>query len=237
MAISVSEDYIRVYRAWNSKEHQIYFPLKKNGRYLNEDELLSTLEEAQAWLDGLRLDGFTSLEDLYADGNPPYLITSARRTNLGGIKTSGIDYNVSKAWALTDLTVTAGVAGNYVLKRDSQPVPGGETVDELDAGTVNRINVTFNLGAYYDRYAVMLTTYYKDGYDNDNTSIDSFTVTNLFVSYELPAQAWVESAQLSLNIDNITDENPPYVDDFDGIDMGHSFSVGRMFTLGLRLVL
>ncbi|MAR92705.1 MAG: hypothetical protein SV765_05545 [Pseudomonadota bacterium] len=48
MAISVSEDYIRVYRAWNSKEHQIYFPLKKNGRYLNEDELLSTLEEAQA---------------------------------------------------------------------------------------------------------------------------------------------------------------------------------------------
>ena len=25
--------------------------------------------------------------------------------------------------------------------------------------------------------------------------------------------------------------------DFDGIDMGHSFSVGRMFTLGLRLVL
>ena len=48
MAISVSEDYIRVYRAWNSKEHQVYYPLKKNGRYLNEDELLATLEEAQA---------------------------------------------------------------------------------------------------------------------------------------------------------------------------------------------
>ncbi len=47
MAISVSEDYIRVYRAWNSKEHQVYYPLKKNGRYLSEDELLSLLEEAQ----------------------------------------------------------------------------------------------------------------------------------------------------------------------------------------------
>ncbi len=48
MAISVSEDYIRVYRAWNSKEHQVYYPLKKNGRYLSEIELLETLEEAQA---------------------------------------------------------------------------------------------------------------------------------------------------------------------------------------------
>ncbi|MGC1508388.1 hypothetical protein FT643_00285 [Ketobacter sp. MCCC 1A13808] len=48
MAISVSEDYIRVYRAWNSKEHQVYYPLKINGRYLNEEELLLALEEAQA---------------------------------------------------------------------------------------------------------------------------------------------------------------------------------------------
>jgi hypothetical protein len=48
MAISVSEDYIRVYRAWNSKEHQVYYPLKVNGRYLNEEELLKVLEEAQA---------------------------------------------------------------------------------------------------------------------------------------------------------------------------------------------
>ena|SRR3990167_2023987 len=48
MAISVSEDYIRVYRAWNGKEYQVYYPLKKNGRFLTEDELLETLEEAQA---------------------------------------------------------------------------------------------------------------------------------------------------------------------------------------------
>lgn len=48
MAISVSEDYIRVYRAWNGKEYQVYYPLKKNSRYLSEEELLATLEEAQA---------------------------------------------------------------------------------------------------------------------------------------------------------------------------------------------
>jgi len=48
MAISVSEDYIRVYRAWNGKEYQVYYPLKKNGRFLTEEELLETLEEAQA---------------------------------------------------------------------------------------------------------------------------------------------------------------------------------------------
>lgn len=48
MAISVSEDYIRVYRAWNGKEHQVYYPLKKDGRWLLEEELLATLEEAQA---------------------------------------------------------------------------------------------------------------------------------------------------------------------------------------------
>ncbi len=196
-----------------------------------------TLEEAQQWLEGLRYDGFTSLEDLYASGNAPYLITSARRINLGSIETSGIDYEVTKAWDLRGVTLLSGVAGNYVLKRDVQPVPGGATIDELDEGTYNRINVSANLGAYYDRYSAMLTTYYKDGYDDGAGGIDSFTVTNLFLSYDIPVGDVLESAQVSLNIDNITDENPSYVNSFDGIDSGHSFSVGRMFTLGLRLTL
>ncbi|GAB5450955.1 MAG: TonB-dependent receptor [Halioglobus sp.] len=196
-----------------------------------------TLEQAQEFLAGLRYDGFTSLEDLYANGNAPYLLTSARRINLGSIKTTGIDYNITKAWSLSGVTVTSGIAGNYVLERESQPVPGGETVDELDEGLVNRVNVTFNLGAYYDRYAAIFTAYYKDGYDNASTSVDSFTVTNLFLSYDIPVGETLESAQLTLNIDNITDENPPYVNSFDGIAMGHSFSVGRMFSLGVRLTL
>ena len=204
-----------------------------------EDEYIinPTLEEAQQWLDGLRFDGFTSLEDLYASGNPPYLITSARRTNLGNIKTTGIDYEITKAWDTLGATLIGGLAGNYVLKRDVQPVPGGETVDELEEGTFNRINVSVNLGAYYERYSAMLTTYYKDGYDDGGAGIDSFTVTNLFLSYDLPVASWLDSAQVTLNVDNITDENPPYVNTFDGIDMAHSFSVGRMFTLGLRLTL
>jgi iron complex outermembrane receptor protein len=196
-----------------------------------------TLEEAQAALDGLRYDGFTSLEELYESGRPPYLITSARRINLGNIETSGIDYNITKAWTLSGVAFTGGIAGNYILERESQPVPGGETIDELDEGLVNRINFSVNLGAYYDKYSAMVTTYYKDGYDNDLTSIDSFTVTNLFLGYEVPVQSWFDSAQITLNIDNITDENPPYVNDFDGIDTGHSFSVGRMFSLGVRLTM
>jgi outer membrane receptor protein involved in Fe transport len=196
-----------------------------------------TLGEAQAALDGLRYDGFNSLEDLYANGNPPYLVTSARRRNLGSINTSGIDYNVTKAWDVSSTVVTGRVSGNYILKRDSQPVPGGETIDELDEGLVNRVNVSVNLGLAYDRYSALLTTYYKDGFDNDANSIDSFTVTNLFFSYEFPVSAWLDSAQITLNIDNVTDENPSYLDDFDGIDTDHSFSVGRMFTLGLRLTL
>ncbi len=198
-----------------------------------------TLEEAQEWLAGLRPDGFISVEDLYARGDAPYMITSARRVNLGRIETSGIDYNVSKAWNVGNVMLVGQVAGNYVLNREVTPVEGGETVNELDEGTFNRINTYATLGAYYDRYAAVLTTYYKDGYDDGDLGVDSFTVTNLFFSYDLPVTSlsMLESAQLTLNVDNITDENPPYVDDFDGIAMEHSFSVGRMYTLGVRLTL
>ncbi len=194
-----------------------------------------TLEEAQAMLAGLRNDGFTSLEDLYASGNAPYLITSARRINLGGIETSGIDYNLTLARSLGGVLVTAGVAGNYILERDSQPVPGGEVIDELDEGLTNRTNVTLNLGAYFGDVTAVLTTNYKDGFDNATTSVDSFVTTNLFVSYNLPVSERLDTAQVTLNIDNVMDENPPYVNDSDGINTGHSFSVGRMYTLGLRL--
>ncbi len=91
------------------------------------------------------------------------------------------------------------------------------------------------MGAFYDRYTASLTTYYKDGFDNDVNSIKSFTTTNLFFAVYLPVNDLVESAQLSLNIDNVMDENPSYINDFDGIDTGHSFSVGRMFSLGVRV--
>ncbi len=196
-----------------------------------------TLEEAQALLAGIRNDGFTSLEDLYASGNAPYLITSARRINLGRIETSGIDYNITLNRPVGSVVLSAGLAGNYVLERESQPVPGGEVVDELDAGLTNRTNVTLNLGAYWGDVAAMLTTNYKDGFDNANTSIDSFVTTNLFFSYSLPVGDRVESAQVTLNIDNVMDENPPWVDDSDGINTGHSFSVGRLFAVGLRVQL
>jgi iron complex outermembrane receptor protein len=194
-----------------------------------------TLEEAQAFLADLRYDGFTSLEDLYASGRAPYLLTSARRINLGSIETSGIDYHISKGWTLSGVMLTGSISGNHLLERESQPVPGGERVDELDEGLTNRVNVTATLGAFYDRYTASLTTYYKDGFDNDVNSIKSFTTTNLFFAVYLPVNDLVESAQLSLNIDNVMDENPSYINDFDGIDTGHSFSVGRMFSLGVRV--
>ncbi|NND69727.1 MAG: TonB-dependent receptor, partial [Halioglobus sp.] len=110
-------------------------------------------------------------------------------------------------------------------------------IDELDAGLTNRTNVTFNLGAYCGDFFAMLTTNYKDGFDTGTSSVDSFVATNLFFSYSLPVGERLESAQVTLNIDNVMDENPSYVNDFDGINTGHSFSVGRMFTLGLRLKL
>lgn len=194
-----------------------------------------TLEEARALLAGIRNDGFTSLEDLYANGDAPYLITSARRINLGRIETSGIDYNITFDRPLGELLLTAGLAGNYILERDAQPVPGGEVVDELEAGLTNRTNVSFNLGVYCGDVLAMLTTHYKDGYDDGNNSVDSFVTTNLFFSYSLPVSERMESAQVMLNIDNVMDENPSYVNDFDGINTAHSFSVGRMFTLGLRV--
>ncbi len=194
-----------------------------------------TQQQAEAILDGYRYDGFESIEDLYAGPFTPYLITDARRTNLASIETSGVDFQLTQALLISEVLVTASLAGNYVLEREATPVPGGESVDELDEGNAIEWSLNGNLGFNWKQWQGALTVVYKDGYDNGTTDLDSFTVANLYLNYELPVTGLFDRASVSLNVDNITDEEPPYLADFDGIDMSHSFSIGRVYSLGFKV--
>ncbi|MNE90866.1 TonB dependent receptor [compost metagenome] len=66
----------------------------------------------------------------------------------------------------------------------------------------------------------------------NQTSVDSFTTVNAFVAYTLPDQGWSKGSQLTLNIDNVFDEDPPYFNSPTGYANGQT--LGRVFTLGIR---
>ncbi len=57
-------------------------------------------------------------------GTSPYVLIDARRTNLGSIKTDGIDFNLAYARQTGFGSINASVAGTYTLSRKTQPIAG-----------------------------------------------------------------------------------------------------------------
>lgn len=69
------------------------------------------------------------------------------------------------------------------------------------------------------------------------TRVDSFNVVDLFLAYELPA-AWLPSeTSLTLNVDNLFNQDPPF---YNGCAGGgqcvfiNGATLGRLVTIGLR---
>ena len=193
-----------------------------------------SLEFVKAYTAGYRIVNVPSLESLYQNGNAPIYFADFRRNNFGTINVDGIDFNLNQVLPTGFGSISAGVAGTFTLHRTIIPVEGAAAVNDLKAGT-SRFRYVANIGANTSHITTRLTFNYSQGYPLLNvvnqSRIKAFYTLDLFASYAFNGDGWARDFALSINVDNITDKDPPYRNVIGGT--GNGQTLGRMVTFGI----
>lgn len=195
--------------------------------------LSPTLAQAQAAAGNLIVTGAPNLASLYLGGTTPYVLFNARRTNLGSVHTDGIDFNVGYTRETGFGSINANVSGTYTLNRESSAVAGGPFSDNLKNG-VGRTALVAAVGARVGDLTGRATLNYRGGYPIlgllTQNHVSSFKTVDLFLSYDLGKL--LKNTLLTLNVDNVFDQDPPYLDSASGYTNGST--LGRLVSLGIR---
>lgn len=193
-----------------------------------------TQAQSEALVGSLPVSGAPSIGALYI-GTSPFIIIDARRNNLGAVKTDGIDFDVGYAVSTEMGDFDAGIAGTYTLNRETQAIAGQPFTDALANG-ISRYQFVASGGWRQGPFAARASVNHRDGYDVagivNQTSVDSFTTVDLFFSYAPDFGGWTEGSLVTFNIDNVTDEDPPYLNNALGYTNGST--LGRVFSIGVR---
>lgn len=167
--------------------------------------------------------------------------------NAGAIDTDGIDFNVGYRFPIgseggLDVDVTATLITSF----DIQETPGGAVINGLDRR--NRLNLArstpdFRMNANFiyqqGNHQLGLMVRYIDGYQDDLNAfaaVDSFTTLDLQYSLTFDEGLFGVGSETALTVGalNLTDEDPPFVDDRGAYDPQVHDPRGRLIYVRLR---
>jgi iron complex outermembrane receptor protein len=193
-----------------------------------------TLAQAKAAVGSLLLNGAPSIESLYV-GTSPFVLIDARRNNLGAVRTNGIDFNVVYTAPMDFGSLSGGIAGTYTLKRDTQAIRGGAFTDALKNG-VSDLSFVAHAQAQVHDLVARATFNYLGGYPilgvTNQTHVSAFKTVDLFFGYNLKNVGPASGVLLTLNVDNLFDKDPPYINTSTGYTNGGT--LGRLVSVGAR---
>lgn len=197
-----------------------------------------SLAFAQAQTAGMFIDGAPSIAALYV-GTSPYVLLDLRRKNIGNLKASGLDFSASYTRTLDWGTAFAAVTGTYALDRKASPFAGADYIDVLGADT-SKFRASVSAGATIGQFTGSATVNYSAGYDvigaAPQTHTGAFSPVNLALVYNFEADNQVlKDLSISLNIDNVFNEDPPFLNVAPGaLRQVNGSTVGRFANLGIR---
>lgn len=178
--------------------------------------------------------------------NAPVFV-DGRTNNLGTTSTTGIDFGLV-------VPIDGGEAGDFrvtfrglrFFTYDIAYTPGGTVTDQLN-NIDNPLKFKARLGLSWDQGPFTLNTYvnYTNGYNNTLASpverISASTTVDLSASYDLADMLPVaERVSIGVNVLNLFDEDPPFVDiaptnnGGGGFDPANASPLGRVVSLVLR---
>jgi iron complex outermembrane receptor protein len=154
-----------------------------------------------------------------APGTTPtgcYVIIDARKQNLARTKLSGLDFAVNYATATSFGSIDFALNANYELKRDQKATVTASYIDQLAANN-SRFKARASLGANIGALRSQISLSHSHGYDLDpavgvdttQTHVKSFNVVDLFFKYDVPGEGAFRDLSLTLNINNVFDQDPP----------------------------
>ena len=162
-----------------------------------------------------------------------------RQGNFGVRDTNGLDFDIGYRKATKFGAVFAGLAGNYILKFDTQLSPTSATSNQLDLG-IPKATMRGTLGAQvgplsavgFVNYRHGITSLYATATGTAQYSAGSYTTVDLHFSVKLPDIGFAKGTELSLLVNDLLDQRPPFFPATDGI--GGSYNLGRNVSVGLR---
>lgn len=168
-----------------------------------------------------------------------YVIADGRRANFSSINTRGLDFTVRYDRPTGFGSIYGAVTGNYILEREEQPRAGAPFVSTVDNFTRMRASAT--LGTTIADLRAQATLLHSGGFDvtptaaNLNQSeVGDFNVVNLFFQYDLiglGGAALLDGLSLTLNVDNLFDEDPPVYRESQ-FGYANGFTLGRLVQFG-----
>jgi outer membrane receptor protein involved in Fe transport len=165
--------------------------------------------------------------------------------NISEVKTSGIDANISYETTFSRTTVETGVDATYILKFENQftsTTPLSSVLNTPYNPVDLKLRAKWIVSQGDIRAGLFLN--YVNSYTNNRVPvavpIASWTTADLSLNYKFPSEnAALHGADVSLNIRNIMDANPPYVQgvgnysaiSYDGTNAN---PLGRFISIQLR---
>ena len=163
-------------------------------------------------------------------------IVDGRRQNLGRSKVSGFDFGVNYTTTIGELRLDGGVQGTYYRRYRFQTVPGAALTNVIS--TINfpqRFRMQADLGAEYGKLHGRVTLNHLSAYDNTGIipiqKVRDYDTVDASLSVDI-----TERLSLSVDVRNLLNENPPFVDQTRGYDPQSTNPVPRLvsFTAGVK---
>jgi len=195
-----------------------------------------TLAQAQAIVGNLPLVGGTSLASLYGGPNgDPYVILDARRQNLGVLHQDGLDFNASYNGDVSFGSINGSVGGTYTLHRKVAGAAGEAFTNDLKTPGASRFSILTTAGFTAGGLNASAAWSHRAGYDispaiGSQTHVSSFDTVDLYLGYDFDGNGVLKDLTLSLNVNNIFNEKPPFYGQDPGYTNGST--VGRLIQFG-----
>ena len=147
-------------------------------------------------------------------------IRDLRRHNLGNQFNGGLDFHVAYTTDTNLGVLSMGLDGTDFTEFKLQGYTGGPITDQMPANT-SPYQLTANVGLTSGPFSSKLTYNYVASYSITGVvgqnHISSFQLVNAMISYDLDG-TWdaFSGATASLNINNLFDTNPPFVNSGNG---------------------
>lgn len=158
-------------------------------------------------------------------------IADGRRQNLGTSLFRGLDFTAAYRWNWGGVDLDAGIQGTYILDYLFEAVPGAGLVDVLDTiGFTQKFRTQADIGAKVGGFKSRLTWNHLNGYTNTTSTVardvSNYDTFDLLLGYD-----FTDRINLSLDVRNLFDEDPPFVDTTNGFDPQAWNPIPRMFAI------
>ncbi|QIK79866.1 TonB-dependent receptor [Sphingomonas piscis] len=168
----------------------------------------------------------------------PALVTyiqDGRRQNLGTSKMRGLDFTAAYNWNWGDLELDAGIQGTYIMDYLFEAVPGSGLRDVLDTfGFTQKYRSQADVGAKWRGLTTRLTWNHLGGYENTTVTpfqkVSNYDTVDALVAYDIN-----QNITLGVDVRNLFNEDPPFVNTTNGYDPQSSNPIPRLISFSARL--